>query len=410
MGVDKSSQIVKLTYAFGKLNTKDEWINGRNQFVREFPELPTHFWEYYISLLPSFGNASNDCGFVKSTNGLERMWRSLKTFKCLPSLRGLGDLEGVMKAIEIFETTALNSKTFSSSSKKEYVWIDILRNLATNDSVGEDLSCCSIYNSKNGLIIDRLTFDVGKGETSFTAYLPTDFLVRVVKRETESETTKEESLSPGLSMGQILFQSQKNRMGVRVSCETLSFRIKFIRNVGKHLSNHTVTLNQNENLKSYLRRTAMKDANLSLLKVKKNNDPKTSRKKKKKEVESVTEDAMKLKENNFNIGSEMGEMGHFFKVDINAERREVSCNCEQFNNCGSCLHSLLFSTLEFKYFPSLENRNLKGIQWESIRQKLIDKFKNANMFQKERKEEFLYNKHQYEVFPGVDPQYNLNEV
>jgi hypothetical protein len=108
LGVDKSSQIVKLTYAFGKLNTKNEWINGRNQFVREFPELPTHFWEYYISLLPSFGNASNDCGMVKSTNGLERMWRSLKNYKCLPSLRGLGDFEGVMKSIEIFENTALN--------------------------------------------------------------------------------------------------------------------------------------------------------------------------------------------------------------------------------------------------------------------------------------------------------------
>ena len=209
--------------------------------MREIPELPTHFWEYYISLLPSFGNASNDCGFVKSTNGLERMWRSLKNYKCLPSLRGLVDFEGVMKSIKIFENTALNSKKFSSSSKKEYVWIEILRDLATNDCVGEDLSCCCIYNSKSGFIMDRLTFDVGKGGTSI-----------LVKRETESETTTEESLSPGLSMGQLLFQNHKNRMGLKVSCETLFFRIKFVRNVGKHLSNHTVTLNENENLKSYL--------------------------------------------------------------------------------------------------------------------------------------------------------------
>ena len=43
----------------------------------------------------------------------------------------------------------------------------------------------------------------------------------------------------------------------------------------------------------------MKDANLSLLKVEKNNDPKTFRKKRKKEVESEPEDIMNLKENKY---------------------------------------------------------------------------------------------------------------
>jgi hypothetical protein len=54
-------------------------------------------------------------------------------------------------------------------------------------------------------------------------------------------------------------------------------------------------------------------------------------------------------------------------------------------------------------------RNVKGFQWEDIRRKLIVKFRNAKLFDKELKEEVLHHKHQYEVFPSVDPQFNMNE-
>ena len=95
--------------------------------------MPVHFWSYNFPETPCFGFASKPAGLVQSTNGLERMWRTMKDMKKMSSSLTSNDINDLFKTIELMESTIFGDKVFSTPPKEDVLWYDMITNLNAKD-------------------------------------------------------------------------------------------------------------------------------------------------------------------------------------------------------------------------------------------------------------------------------------
>ena len=80
-----------------------------------------------------------------------------------------------------------------------------------------------------------------------------------------------------------------------------------------------------------------------------------------------------MMESNLRIGPKH-QLGDWIEVDVDADRRVVSCNCEDFNADGYCFHQATFDVLQFSRLPK-SNHQLGHEIWEDTRTKCIQVLK-----------------------------------
>ena len=64
------------------------------------------------------------------------------------------------------------------------------------------------------------------------------------------------------------------------------------------------------------------------------------------------------------------QLGDWIQVDVDAERKVVSCNCEDFNFDARCFHQALFEVLQLNRLPDCSHE-YDNEQWDEIRKKCI---------------------------------------
>ena len=74
------------------------------------------------------------------------------------------------------------------------------------------------------------------------------------------------------------------------------------------------------------------------------------------------------------------ELGDWVEVDVDAERRVVTCNCEDFNFDGFCYHVATFELLQFGVMPGDGCEN-DTENWVEIRKKCIRVLKHAHLLE-----------------------------
>ena len=68
------------------------------------------------------------------------------------------------------------------------------------------------------------------------------------------------------------------------------------------------------------------------------------------------------------------QLGDWIEIDVDADRRLVTCNCEDFNTDGCCFHQATFDVLQFSRLPK-SNHQLGYELWDTIRSKCIQVLK-----------------------------------
>ena len=69
------------------------------------------------------------------------------------------------------------------------------------------------------------------------------------------------------------------------------------------------------------------------------------------------------------------QLGHWIEVSVDASKKKVTCNCEDYNFEGYCQHCAMFEVMQFSQFPGIEQSRLKE-RWQEIRKKCISAMKN----------------------------------
>ena len=376
-------------HGVSRLHSVRQWEIAQKKMKEEMKELPTHFWSYYFPDTPSFGFSSKPAGLVQSTNGLERMWRTLKGMKKLSSSYISNDINDLFKCIEMMESTIFGGKMFSTSPKVDVLWYDKIAHLNRKDGLGHDLLCNTFYDSEKGFILSGKALLDSSECMKYVCYMPTDLLFSMVKAEVEKAMTF--TFNDNLSLsGSLLLQQKLNHFDHTLT-ESLSFRVKIMRGIGEKLSNHSIYTAE-ESLIDFLQRNAMREK-----RVWKKNVQADGRKKK--------------NEMSFDLDPRSdlnGPLGWFYKVTVDRCTKKIECNCECFNTWASCIHVVLFDLIEFKTFPPLKMRKPDGTKWETISEKLRENVFCQTIFDEEKKNEHAYHQNYIAFFSPLDPQFYDN--
>lgn len=69
------------------------------------------------------------------------------------------------------------------------------------------------------------------------------------------------------------------------------------------------------------------------------------------------------------------QLGDWIEIDIDATNKRVTCNCEDFNFDGTCLHQTTFEVLQFGMIPHGDHQ-FGYESWPGIRRKCIGVLKS----------------------------------
>lgn len=68
------------------------------------------------------------------------------------------------------------------------------------------------------------------------------------------------------------------------------------------------------------------------------------------------------------------QLGDWIEVEIDGEKKRVTCNCEDYNFHYICFHQATFEVLQFCRFPD-EKCSLSTENWRDIRKRVIEYLK-----------------------------------
>ena len=211
-------------HGVSRLSTVSEWKIAHEKMGSEFRTLPEHFRTYYFPETPSFGFASKLAGLVQSTNGLERMWRTLKGIKKMSSTTFSSEIYEVFSSIDVMETTIFAGKVFSTTPRQEVSWYDKICNLCNKEGLGHDLLCNVFYECEKGSIVSGDTLHSSCKCKKYVCYMPTDLLFAMVKEEVEKQMIF--TFNDKLSLSGSLLLDQKLCNVNHVLTKSIAFRVR----------------------------------------------------------------------------------------------------------------------------------------------------------------------------------------
>ena len=373
--------------AISRLRSREEWVIARDKMKKEYSTLPDHYWMYYFPTEPSFGFASKPPGLVNSTNGLERFWRTIKETRKRSREMKEKDIFEVMNIIDVVEETFFAERKFETTPKVDPSWYQNIVAFSDYQQAGPDILCNVMYNGDTGTVLSGKDIISIDGCNRYVCYMPTDLLFSIVKKDVLKEMNF--NLNERFSLTGSLLMAGKLKSANPVITESLSFRVKLMLNIGQKLLTNSVRHCQNDDLKEFLTKFAMREKReCNNVKVERHNG----------------EEVQKNMEKN----AVFGPLGYFYKVEVDRINKKVKCNCEFYNTWGNCIHVVLFEILEFNCLPNLSMRKADGVQWEKIRDRLKKNVLCKSVFDEGKKEEKDYACQYIAFFPPIDPQYSSN--
>ena len=259
-------------------------------------------------------------------------------------------------------------------------------------------------------IVNHKQLQKVKRLTNYVVYIPTDLLLETAYKNVKCDLVTNNELGGTLSQAQNILNVDLDS-NTKPYIQGLPYQHKLMLNqqIIKYLERNQQTALPNEQLKDYLRRRAQRDyiqssywktQNSLKFKIdkKKIDDHKTYLTEQKwgKEIStSLSKDFHRWRDeleeelrhhkrlNNESLIRKINEviiqdshynttvwgrqLGHFYRVEVDLNRKSATCNCELYNFIGSCSHSKVIELVEFNRFPPLESIDTSGKTWLSIK-------------------------------------------